>query len=100
MGILDRIPDLTATANSSVRLQADLGTLVGALSELQPNNANSPLAALFTAFGELRTRLDIDPQAVTGDLGSAVRAIQNALPANALDYVESLDSAYSGVVSF
>ena len=99
MAILDRIPDLTATANSSVRLQADLGTLVSALDALQPSNANSPLAALFTAFSELRTRLDIDPQTVTGELGGAVLAIQNALPANALAYVESLDSAYGSVVS-
>ena len=81
-------------ANSSVRLQADLGTLVGALGALQPDQANSPLAALFAAFGELRTRLDVDPQAVTGDLSGAVQAIENALPANALGYVESLDSAY------
>ncbi len=100
MGILAQLPDITATANSGARLQTDLGTLVGALGSLQPNEANSPLAALFAAFGELRTRLDIDPQTVTGDLSSAVQAIQNALPANALGYVESLDSAYIGVAGF
>ena len=100
MGILAQLPDITATANSSARLQADLGTLVGALGSLQPDQANSPLAALFAAFGELRTRLDVDPLAVTGDLSSVVQAIENALPANALGYVESLDSAYTGVVSF
>jgi hypothetical protein len=100
MGILAQLPDITATANSSARLQADLGTLVGALGSLQPDKANSPLAALFAAFGELRTRLDVDPLTVTGDLSSAVQAIENALPANALGYVESLDSAYTGVVSF
>lgn len=100
MGILAQLPDITATASSSARLQTDLGTLVGALGSLQPDKANSPLAALFAAFGELRTRLDIDPQTVTGDLSSAVQAIQNALPANALGYIESLDQAYTGVVSF
>ena len=99
MGILAQFPDITATANSSARLQADLGTLVGALGSLQPDEANSPLAALFAAFGELRTRLDVDPLTVTGDLGSAVQAIQNALPANALSYVETLESAYTGVAS-
>ena len=97
MTILERIPDPAVTANSSLRLQADLGALLNTLDGLQPNNPNSPLAALFNAFGELTTRLDIDPQTVTGALGDAVQAIGNALPANTLTYVESLDSAYSSV---
>jgi len=100
MSILDRLPDLSVTANSSVRLQADLGTLLGALNALDPSAGNSPLAGLFTVFGELNTRLDIDTQPLTGGLANAVQAIQNALPANAFAYVESIEDAYQSVAGF
>lgn len=94
MAILERIPDLSVTANSSARLQSDLGAMLNALNALQPDKPDSPLAALFSAFSELRTRLDVDPQTVTGGLDAVMQSIHNVLPANALAYVESLDSAY------
>lgn len=97
MAILERIPDLSVTANASVRLQSDLGALLNTLGGLQPSSPNSPLAALFAAFGELRTRLDLDPQLVTGGLRQAVQALEGALPANALAYAESLEGAYDGL---
>ena len=100
MSILERFPDPSVTVNSSVRLQADLGTLLSALNALEPNARNSPLAGVFNVFGELNTRLDIDTQPLTGGLTNAVQAIQNALPANALSYVESIEDAYHSVAGF
>jgi hypothetical protein len=99
MPILERLPTPSATANSSFRLQADLGAFLNALNTLQAGSNNSPLASVFNIFGELNTRLDIDTQPLTGGLTSAVQAIQNALPANTLSYVESIEDAYSSVAS-
>ena len=66
MPILERLPDLSVTANSSLRLQADLGTLLTALNALDPRSGGSPLAGVAAVVGELNTRLDIDTQPLTG----------------------------------
>lgn len=97
MPILDRLPDPSATADASIRLEADLTALVGLFRSLDAHSSDSPLSELFTLFGQLDTHLDIDTNPLTGGLTSAVTSIQNALPANALSYVESLDEAYSDV---
>ncbi len=97
MSILDRLPDPSVTTNSSVRVQADLGGLLRAVDALDAGSGDSPLSELFAFFGELNTRLDIDMQPLSGGLTQAVASIQNALPANALTFVESLDEAYTTV---
>ena len=97
MSILDRLPDPSATADASVRLEADLGSLVQIFGALDAQSDDSPLSELFNLFGELNTHLDIDTQPLTGGLTNAVTSIQNALPANALAHVESIDTAYSSV---
>jgi hypothetical protein len=81
-------------------LQADLGTLLAALNGLDPNSGGSPLAGVATVVGELNTRLDIDTTPLTGGVAGTLQTLQNALPANALAYVESIEGAYGTVAEF
>ena len=96
-GILERIPDIASIASAGASLETDVGALLGNFGSLGPENPASPVANVFGVFAELRAKLDIDVSLFTEQLPDTMRVIQDALPANTLSYVESIDAAYTSV---
>jgi hypothetical protein len=97
MPILDQMPDIAPLLEASGSLQGNLGSLTSTLGALAPDQAASPLHEVGSIFSTLPVRLDIDTGSLTGGLTGTLQSIQNALPANVLAYVESIDEAYAGL---
>jgi len=98
MSILEKLPDPSISASSALRVQTELGRLTRSAGALDGSNGESPLGELRMVTGELSTRVDIDMQPLAGGLSKVLVAMENALPANALAYVEALDQSYRSVV--
>jgi hypothetical protein len=97
MPILDRIPDISITANASATVQSKLGGLLNVLGALETQGSGSPMTTVVNIFSDLHTRLDIDASPLTNGLTTLVQGIHNALPHNTLAFVESIEAEYEKV---
>ena len=97
MPTLDRIPDISITANASANVQSKLGGLLDVLDALETQGSGSPLATIINTFNDLHTRLDIDTSPLTNGLTTLVQGLHNALPHNTLAFVESIEAEYEKV---
>ena len=96
-GILSQLPDLSGVIEGSTSLETDLQGVLGIFGSLTGGESDSPVGVVFQTFAELETRLDIDVSPLTEQLPAAMQSIRNALPANSIEYAESIGEAYDGV---
>ncbi|MFH7245297.1 MAG: hypothetical protein ACHWZW_20870 [Spirulina sp.] len=100
MGILQSLPDSSQLATIGSGATQDVGTLLSSLGRLAEGGTDSPLGSVVQALQSLTTHLDIDVSGLTEQLPQAITVIQNALPADTLEYVEDLQTAYDTARQF
>jgi len=94
------LPDLHAATNASQNAQSGLNGFLTATTSLASGSADSPLHGLTQALGGLDGVLEIDVSGISQRLPHAITTIQNALPADALRFVEDLEKSYQQVNEF
>lgn len=99
-GATASLPDLHAAQDAATNAQTGLAGFVHTATSLASGAAGSPLHGLTQALGGLQGALNIDVSGLTQRLPGALTTIQNALPADALRFVEDLDQAYQQLNDF
>ena len=100
-GILETIPDVsTLVISIDGNASDDIGALLEKTNALINGDADSPLGTVFSTFNGLETALDIDVSGLAEDLPNTLQALQNVLPANTLQFIESADEAYGTARDF
>jgi ElaB/YqjD/DUF883 family membrane-anchored ribosome-binding protein len=99
-GFLQRFPD----PEPLLRLQGDaevgINGLLGVFGSLGHDHDGSPLAGLAGAVTQLGTVADVDVSGLSSRLPSALDVLHGALPGSALEYVESIEQAYTAARGF
>lgn len=95
--LFDLIPD---TSSLQIADTSALTDVLGVLQSLDGQGDDSPMLQLFTGFGDVEVMLDIDLSGLTSDLPQSLDVMQNALSPATLEYVESLQTAYSTATDF
>ena len=99
-GFLQRFPDLTPLLQEGAVVETRMNGLLGVLDSMSHESEASPIATVAAAVGNLRNTLNIDVSGLSTRLPSTIQVIRNALPADTLKYVESIEDAYSSVQDF
>src|ERR1043165_3783799 len=99
-GFLQRFPDLTAVLQISGGVEVGINGVLEDFGSIDPGQPASPLAAIVTALTELEGTLNIDTGGLSTRLPAAITTIHNALPTGALEYVESIENAYTAAQDF
>lgn len=94
------LPDLGAVRDAATNASNGLGQFVHTATALAQGGPDSPLNAVTQALGGLQGALDIDVSGIAQRLPQAITTIQNALPADALRFVEDLHTAYAALSDF
>ena len=99
-GFLQRTPDLGSLEHAGSTAQSQVGGLFDTLGSLAGGGDASPISAVTGALGGLDGLLDIDVSGLSERLPAAIDVARSAAPADALAYVESIETAYSTVRGF
>lgn len=100
-GFLQQFPDLAPLMDTITNAKSDIDSLLGAFTSLEDGqSATSPIANVFNVFNDLNAQLDIDMSGLTDALPSSIAIVKNILPAGALEYVESIEGAYTTAQDF
>lgn len=99
-GIFERLPDLSLLTTGRDSAGGQIAVLQGAFSTLSPDDPDSPLARITGAIGDLDATLDIDLSGLAEQLPAAIETVRNALPADSLTYIESIETAYETASNF
>lgn len=97
-GLLSSIPDVSGLVNAGDGLEGNIQTLLNTFASLESDEGDSPLAGVITAFTDLDDVLDIDVGPLAEQLPNSLQSLRNALPANTLNYVESIDDTFNSVI--
>ena len=100
MSATAELPTLELTLSATADAEGGLTGFVSVVGSLGSADGASPLAALGQALGGIEDRLDIDLSGISERLPRALEVVRNALPADALRYVEAIEEAYRGVMEF
>jgi hypothetical protein len=94
------LPDLRGAIDASRNAQTQLSGFLGIAGSLADGSANSPLQGITQALGGLDQVLHIDLSGLSQRLPQAITTIENAMPADALRFVEELKGGYEQVSGF
>ena len=100
MSATAQLPTLDLTVSATVDVQGGITGFAEVLGSLGSGSGGSPLAAVGTALQGLEGRLDVDMSGLSEGLPRAITTIRNALPADALRYVEEIEAAYRALMEF
>lgn len=98
--ILSRLPSTSGAEQTSASVESGLGGLLGALGSLSPTDPKSPLAAVASSLGEVSAKLNFNPEPLQKLYPDALYVMKNALPADSLEYVRSIEEAYRAAQDF
>jgi hypothetical protein len=96
-GLASRLPDLTSLQQTGLGLQSGIGDLINQIAGLVEQRQNSPLVAVTGMIGELKVRVTVDTGALAEEFPDALAVMRNALPDGAIDFVQSIETAYGDV---
>jgi hypothetical protein len=99
-GATASLPDLHGATNASQNAQSGLTGFLSIATSLATGSDDSPLHGVTQALGGLDGALQIDTSGLSQRLPQALTTIQNALPADALRFVEELENSYQQVSDF
>jgi hypothetical protein len=99
-GITGSLPDLGPALDAATNAQRGLSTFVQFAGSLTGGGAGSPLQTVTQAFGGVQGTLQIDVSGLSQRLPQAITTIGNALPGDALRFVETLDQGYQQLSDF
>jgi hypothetical protein len=94
------LPDLRGAIDASQNAQSQLSGFLGIAGSLAGGAENSPLRGITQALGGLDQALHIDVSGLSQRLPQAISTIENAMPADALRFVEELKGSYEQVSGF
>src|SRR5688572_25516845 len=99
-GATESLPNLGGVAAAGTNASNGLSGFIEVVGSLTGGSGSSPLSAVTTALGELGSKLNIDVSGISERLPQAITTIQNALPEDALRYVEAIEEAYQALMEF
>jgi hypothetical protein len=99
-GATASLPNLSAATNASLNAQSGLSGFLSIAGSLASGSEDSPLHGITSALGGLDGVLHIDVSGLSERLPQALTTIENALPADALRFVEEIQDAYKQVSGF
>lgn len=94
------LPDLGAARDAATNASNGLSAFMQVAASLRGTDAGSPLHGVQQAFGGLQGALNIDVSGLSDRLPQAITTIENALPADALAFVENLNQKYQALADF
>jgi ElaB/YqjD/DUF883 family membrane-anchored ribosome-binding protein len=94
-GILQQLPDVQSLLERSGAAEGQIEGLLGAFASFEPGNPSSPVASVGSVLVDLDAKLDIDTTGLSTDLSATIDVIRNALPPGTLEYVETIEDAYT-----
>jgi hypothetical protein len=94
------LPDLRGANDASRNAQSQLSGFLDIAGSLAGGSDNSPLRGITQALGGLDQALHIDVSGLSQRLPQAISTIENAMPADALRFVEDLKGSYEQVNGF
>jgi|GEM_PF-1456222 len=98
--VLSALPSTSGAQQTSASAESGLGGLVGGLSSLSPTNPDSPLASVAGSLGQLSAKLNFNPEPLRKLYPDALYVMRNALPADSLERVRSIEEAYRQAQDF
>ena len=99
-GATASLPDLHGATNASQNAQSGLSGFLSVAGSLASGSPDSPLRGITQALGGLDGVLQIDVSGLSQRLPQALTTIQNALPSDALRFVEQIEDSYQQVSGF
>jgi uncharacterized protein (DUF2267 family) len=99
-GAAASLPNLDDALDAATNAQNGLSAFMQVAGSLRGTGAGSPLHAVQQAFGGVQGALQIDVSGISQRLPQAITTIQNALPADALAFVEKLNESYKALADF
>lgn len=99
-GILQSLPDTSTLQSAGSTATQDVTSLLSSVGSLAAGDETSPLGSVLQALGDLDDQLSFDVSGLTEQLPGAINVIKNALPADTLEQVEALESAYGTARQF
>lgn len=99
-GATASLPNLTASSNASANAQSGLSGFLSVATALTGDGEGSPLSGIVTVLGDLQSTLNIDISGLSEQLPQALTVIENAVPADTLQFIKQLEGAYAAVNDF
>jgi hypothetical protein len=96
-GATASLPNLQRVSNASANAQTGLNGFLGIASSLAGGGHDSPLRGISEALGGLDQALQIDVSGLSERLPAALANIEEALPTDALRFVEEIANSYQEV---
>lgn len=96
-GATASLPNLQRVSNASANAQTGLNGFLGIASALAGGGHDSPLRGISEALGGLDQALQIDVSGLSARLPAALANIEEALPTDALRFVEEIANSYQEV---
>lgn len=99
-GVLQRFPDpapLRDTLGKTGAVLEPLGRVFGSFSA---DHSDSPLGPVVSAMGALEVQANVDVSGLAIRLPKTLETLNGALPASALEYVDSIHEAYTKAQDF
>jgi ElaB/YqjD/DUF883 family membrane-anchored ribosome-binding protein len=98
--LLNNLPNTTGVQQTSASVESGIGGLISSFNSMSPGNPQSPLSTIASSLGEVGKRVNFDPKPLQKLYPDALYVMQNALPADTLDYIRSIESAYEAAQDF
>lgn len=99
-GFLSKLPSTSGAEQTSTSAESSVGGLLGKLGSLAPDKPGSPLAAVADTLGQVSAKLNFNPEPLKKLYPDALYVMKNALPADTLEYVASIEDAYEAAQDF
>ncbi len=99
-GATASLPNLQPALDAATNAQTGLSSFMQVAGSLGSDDASSPLHAVRQAIGGVQGSLQIDLSGLSQRLPQAITTIENALPADALRFVENLNDGYQELSDF
>jgi hypothetical protein len=96
--MLGRLPDLDTLLQERDVVQDSVGSLLNTLRNI--DGPDSPLGEAAGSLTSLAGQLDVDVSGLTETFPRALTTITNAMPAGTLEFVESIEGAYTTARDF
>jgi hypothetical protein len=98
--ILSRFPNLTALTQTSASVESSINGVVAALRAIDPSRPDSLLGPVAAALQGVNGRLSFDLSGLTRRFPEALTVMRDAAAPGSLDFVRSIDDAYTEARSF
>ncbi len=99
-GFLSKLPSTSGAEQTSASAESGVGGLLSSLGSLAPDNPKSPLFAVASSLGQVSAKLNFNPEPLQKLYPDALYVMKNALPADSLAYVASIEDAYKAAQDF